>query len=171
MGFLLAAATAFGGVARAEEPPVLKTDFIEIQMPMHWECNDEVPKTCRDMRPERRKDALMSVAGKPARPNETLPAFLGYLKQPKTWREEDGGVVTSKVIEATTVTLGGQPWVSVIHDDSEVRGFRTRYMVTVKDGEIVVLTFTARTNTYAFFAGDFQRGVETAKLKSPEHKP
>ena len=155
------AAWAGGG----EEGPWTSTDFIDFQLPSHWTCNEASPRTCQDSRPVLQQEAMLSFAGKPAKENETLPAYLAYLKRPKTWQEENGTEVTSHVVEAKMITVGGQSWVSVIHEDSELRGFRTRYLATVKDGTVVIVTLTARSDRYGVYESELERGLKSAKLK------
>jgi hypothetical protein len=170
-GVFAAGAVAFGvassGVASgAEEGAWTTTDFIDLQLPPHWVCNEQVPRTCQDSRPGLQQDAMLSLAGKPARENETVPLYLAYLKRPKTWQEENGSQVTSRVVDAKVVTIAGQPWASVLQEDSELRGFRTRYLVTVKNATVVVLTLTARDEKYGAAEADFERALQTAHLKA-----
>jgi hypothetical protein len=156
--------------AWADDAPTWSTnDFIDFQLPAHWVCNDEAPRTCQDSRPGFQQEAMLSLAGKPAKENETLPNFMAYLKRPRNWQDDHGNAVTSHVIEAKMVTFGGQPWASVLHQDGEVRGFKTRYLATVKNGTMVVLTFTARDDKYNAYEPDFEHGVQTAKLKVMKH--
>ncbi len=146
------------------------TDFLDFQLSKRWTCDGQKPlRSCQDARPDSKKDAMLSFAGRPARPNQTLEGYLGSLKHPKVWHDENGGTVASHVINSEIVTIGGQPWVRSVHDESELRGYRTRYMVTIKDGWVVVITLTGRFDRFEDYEKDLEQGMQTVRLKVPAH--
>jgi hypothetical protein len=156
-------------LASTRDPPtpnLVTTSFLDFEAPPNWSCNVESSTwVCQDTRPDRQHESIIIFAAKQVGPGDDVDVVLANLRRPKTWRAGDGGVVVSQVISARKTNIAGQTWVDAVHDDSEVPGFRTRYLFTVKGGLAALVTMSAKRERYAALAGAFDDVARSLRLK------
>ena len=92
-----------------------------------------------------------------------MDQYLGYLKNPKTYSNSQGKQVTSQVKYAQNKSIAEQAWVDSLHIDSEVSGFYTRYLATVKDGIGILVTYSINKDKYAEYGAMFEDLVKSLK--------
>jgi hypothetical protein len=86
------------------------------------------------------------------------------LKNPKAYTTPQGKNVTSEVRYAQNKTIQDQPWVDALHLESEIPGFLTRYLATVKDGIGILVTYSVNKNKYQEYVGMFDNMVKSLKV-------
>ena len=89
-----------------------------------------------------------------------LDQYLAYLKSAKSYTSVQGKPVKSEPKYAKTVSIGGQPWVDSLHLESEIPGFYTRYLATVKADIGVLVTYSINKAKYQNYLNDFEAMVE-----------
>jgi hypothetical protein len=65
---------------------------------------------------------------------------------------------------AKTQNLNGHPWVDSLHLESEIPGFYTRYLATVKQDIGVLVTYSVNKAKYQDYLQDFDHMVNTLKV-------
>src|SRR6476620_3480272 len=107
--------------------------FTEFELPPQWQCNLEGAEwVCQSTNESKKKDAIIVLAAKLKGDQDSLDQYLNYLKAPKTFTNVQGKSVKSEAKYAKTVNINGQAWVDSLHLESELPGFYTRYLATVK---------------------------------------
>ena len=65
---------------------------------------------------------------------------------------------------AKDVNLNGQAWVDALHMESEIPGFYTRYLATVKQDIGILVTYSINKAKYQDYLNDFDKMVRTLKV-------
>ena len=139
--------------------------FTEFELPPQWQCNLEGAEwVCQNSVDAKKKDAIIVLAAKLKGEQDSLDQYLTYLKAAKTWTSVQGKPVKSDAKYAKTVNLNGQAWVDSLHLESEIPGFFTRYLATVKQDIGVLITYSIRKDKYQEYLSDFDNLVKTLKV-------
>lgn len=140
--------------------------FIEFEVPSDWTCLLEGTEwVCQNQTDAtKKKDGIIIFAAKIQGDQDTLDQYLGYLKNPKAYTTPQGKTVTSEVRYAQNKTIQDQPWVDALHLESEIPGFLTRYLATVKDGIGILVTYSVNKNKYQEYASMFDTMVKSLKV-------
>ena len=139
--------------------------FAEFELPPQWQCNLEGAEwVCQSVDQAKKRDAIIVLAAKLKSDQDSLDQYLDYLKAPKTYVSVQGKQVKSEVRFAKTVALNGHSWVDSLHLDSEIPGFYTRYVATVKQDIGVLITYSINKNKYQEYIQDFDNLVKTLRV-------
>jgi len=139
--------------------------FVEFELPTGWVCLLEGAEwVCQDQQnATKKKEAIIVLAAKIQGDQDTLDQYLNYLKNPKSYTSPQGKQVTSEVRYAQNKTIGDQSWVDALHLESEISGFYTRYLATVKDGIGILVTYSVNKNKYQEYSAMFDAMVKSLK--------
>lgn len=140
--------------------------FVEFELPGGWVCLLEGTEwVCQNQQDAaKKKEAIIVFAAKIQGDQDTLDQYLGYLRNPKVYTSIQGKSVTSEVRYAQNKTIQEHPWVDSLHLESEISGFYTRYLATVKDGIGVLVTYSVNKNKYQEYSAMFEEMVKTLKV-------
>lgn len=139
--------------------------FVEFELPPQWQCNLEGAEwVCQSTNEDRRRDAIIVLAAKLKGDQDSLDQYLAYLKQAKTYTSVQGRPVKSETRYAKTVSINNQPWVDALHLESEIPGFYTRYLATIKEDIGVLVTYSINKAKYQQYLQDFENMVNTLKV-------
>lgn len=148
---------------------VLAKDFTnqycQFTLPDGWNCQLEGSEwVCQSDNNDRKKEAIVILAAKIAGPKDKLEEYQAYLKAPKTFTLPGGKTQVSEAKYTNSKTVNSQPWIDSLHLASEVPGFYTRYLATVKEDLGVAVTFSVAKDFYANYQGVFDKMVESLKV-------
>lgn len=139
--------------------------FTEFELPPQWQCNLEGAEwVCQSTDPHKKRDAIIVLAAKIKGEQDSMDQYLTYLKAPKSFQSVQGRPVKSDPKYAKIVNINGQPWVDALHLESEIPGFYTRYLATVKDDIGVLVTYSINKSKYQDYLEDFDNMVRTLKV-------
>lgn len=139
--------------------------FVEFELPPQWQCNLEGAEwVCQSLSENKKRDAIIVLAAKLKGDQDSLDQYLGYLKNPKHFTSVQGKMVSSEPRYAKTIDIDRQAWVDSLHSDSEIPGFFTRYLATIKQDIGVLVTYSIHKNKYQQYIGDFETLVKTLKV-------
>jgi hypothetical protein len=139
--------------------------FIEFELPPQWQCNLEGAEwVCQSSDVSKKKDAIIVLAAKLKGDQDSLDQYLTYLKAAKSWTSVQGRAVKSDPKYAKTENINGDAWVDALHLESEIPGFYTRYLATVKQDIGVLVTYSINKAKYQQYLGDFENMVKTLKV-------
>ena len=139
--------------------------FVEFELPTNWVCLLEGAEwVCQNQQDAtKKKDAIIILAAKIQGDQDTLDQYAAYLKNPKVYTTPQGKSVSSTVRYSQNKTIQDQSWVDALHLESEIPGFYTRYLATVKDGIGVLVTYSVNKNKYQDYASMFEAMVKSLK--------
>jgi len=139
--------------------------FTEFELPPAWACNLEGAEwVCQNTDEAKKKEAIIVLAAKLKGDQDSLDQYLTYLKAAKSYTSVAGKPMKSEPKFAKTVNLNGQPWVDALHMESEIPGFYTRYLATVKDDIGVLVTYSIAKNKYQDYQKEFENLTRTLKV-------
>jgi hypothetical protein len=157
------ASTAF--LAQRAEAAKFANQFTEFELPPQWACALEGAEwVCQNANEAKKRDAIIVLAAKLKGDQDSIDQYLDYLKAPKTYTSIQGKPVKSEMKYAKTVNINGHPWVDSLHMESEIPGFYTRYLATIKQDIGVLVTYSINKTKYQDYLNDFEAMVKTLKV-------
>jgi len=163
--FAIAVSLSFMLLANSSHAAKFANQFVEFELPTGWVCLLEGAEwVCQDQQnAAKKKDAIVILAAKIQGDQDSLDQYLGFLKNPKSYLSPQGKNITSEVRYARNSTINDQAWVDSLHLESEITGFLTRYLATVKDGIGILVTYSVNKNKYQEYAPMFEELVKSLK--------
>ena len=139
--------------------------FVEFELPANWMCLLEGAEwVCQNQQDAaKKKDAIIILAAKIQGDQDTLDQYAAYLKNPKTFTTPQGKTLSSTVRYSQNKTIQDHPWVDALHLESEIPGFYTRYLATLKDGIGILVTYSVNKNKYQDYSAMFDTMVKSLK--------
>lgn len=139
--------------------------FSEFELPPQWTCQLEGAEwVCQSTDEAKKRDAIIVLAAKIKGEQDSMDQYLTYLKAAKTYTSVQGKPVKSEFRYAKIININGQPWVDALHLESEIPGFYTRYLATVKEDIGVLITYSINKAKYQSYVEDFEAMVRTLKV-------
>lgn len=139
--------------------------FTEFELPPQWQCNLEGAEwVCQNTTESKKRDAIIVLAAKLKGDQDSLDQYLAYLKAPKFYTSVQNKPVKSEPKTAKIANINGQAWVDSLHLESEIPGFYTRYLATVKQDIGVLVTYSINKNKYQDYINDFDNLVKTLRV-------
>jgi hypothetical protein len=93
-----------------------------------------------------------------------LAQYQAYLKKSKTFTLPGGKTQVSEAKYTKLNDVNDQKWVDSLHMASEVPGFYTRYMATVKEDLGIAVTFSVGKDHYSSYQELFESIISTLKV-------
>jgi hypothetical protein len=141
------------------------SQYTEFELPPGWQCALEGTEwVCQSDNEERKKEAIIILAAKIRGQQDSLDQYQAYLKGQKTFTLPGGKTQISEAKYASPKNINDHQWVDALHLASEVPGFYTRYLATVKEDLGVAVTFSVAKDHYASYQGIFDNIVATLRV-------
>ncbi|MBI3554960.1 MAG: hypothetical protein HY074_01700 [Deltaproteobacteria bacterium] len=169
-------AFGIGLLSSSVQADVFKAKWIEINLPAGWSCVQKrgVEWVCASHDKSAAHDAYWVLAAKPKETEDTLESYRDKLRQSRVSLGAGGKRVTTEPSYVKELELGGAKWVDVLHTDSELRGYLTRYVATVLPDLGVVVTYTILKAKYTQYSTQFDQilmGMKVTNVKDPNEAP
>lgn len=139
--------------------------YTQFELPAGWECVIEGSEwVCQSENKDRRKEAIIILAAKKRGQQDTMANYQAYLKQAKTYQLPGAKTQKSEPKTVKVQNINGQQWVDALHLASEVPGFYTRYLATVKADIGVAITFSVTKSMYNAYKGIFDGVIASMRI-------
>lgn len=139
--------------------------YTEFELPTGWSCAIEGSEwVCQSENKDRQKEAIIILAAKIRGPQDSLAEYQAYLKTDKSYQLPGGKVQKSEPKYTKLNTVNSQQWVDALHLASEVPGFYTRYLATVKEDLGVAVTFSVTKEMYSAYQAIFDNVVASLRV-------
>lgn len=139
--------------------------YCEFELPSGWQCALEGSEwVCQSENSERKKEAIIILAAKRRGEQDSMEEYTAYLKKPKTYTLPGGKTQVSEAKYTKMNAVNGHQWIDALHLASEVPGFYTRYLATVKEDLGVAVTFSVAKDLYASYQGIFDNVVASLRV-------
>lgn len=153
------------GIPSLVHAKTFSSQFSEFELPTGWDCALEGSEwVCQSDDKDRKKEAIIILAAKYRGEQDSLDQYQAYLKQPKSFNLPGGKTQISEAKSVAIKTINGQQWVDALHLASEVPGFYTRYLATVKSTLGIAVTFSVAKDHYDAYQDIFEKVVATLKV-------
>jgi len=141
------------------------SQYCEFELPGGWECALEGSEwVCQSTNKQRQKEAIIILAAKIRGEKDDLDQYMAYLKGTKSFTIPGGKQQVSEAKYSNLKTINDQRWVDALHLASEVPGFYTRYLATVKEDLGVAVTFSVGKDFYASYQPVFDQIVASLRV-------
>ena len=139
--------------------------YTEFELPPNWQCQLQGAEwVCQSLNKDRQKEAIIILAAKIRSKADSFEQYLSYLKKAKTFTLPGGKTQVSESKYAKLTNINGHRWIDALHLASEVPGFYTRYLATVKSDIGVVVTFSVSKEHYSSYQQVFENIVKTLRV-------
>jgi len=139
--------------------------FISFELPANWQCNLEGAEwVCQNVDKKSSRDAIIIMAAKLKGNQDSLDQYLEHLQKPKTYRSVNNRPVQSEPKFARYKKINGHTWVDSLHLESEIPGFYTRYLATVKEDIGVLVTYSVNKSSHSQYLDEFEAMVKTLQV-------
>jgi hypothetical protein len=139
--------------------------YTQFELPPGWQCAIEGSEwVCQSENKDRKKEAIIILAAKIRGENDSLAAYQAYLKKDKAYQLPGGKFQKSEPKYTKLAVINKQQWADALHLASEVPGFYTRYLATVKEDLGVAVTFSVTKDMYNVYQGIFDNVVATLRV-------
>ncbi len=141
------------------------SQYCEFELPSGWDCALEGTEwVCQSSNKDRKKEAIIILAAKIRGSQDSLAQYQAYLKKAKTFTLPGGKTQVSEAKYTKLNDVNDQKWVDSLHMASEVPGFYTRYMATVKEDLGIAVTFSVAKDHYSSYQELFESIISTLKV-------
>jgi hypothetical protein len=138
--------------------------FIEFELPFKWNCMLEGAEwVCQSTDDNKKRDGIIVLAAKLKGDQDDLLKYQDHLTKPRTFSAPNGKLITSQPKYARQIQLNGQPWVDSLHTESEIPGFYTRYLATVKEDIGILVTYSVNKAKFTDYQPQFEDMVKSLK--------
>lgn len=139
--------------------------YSQFELPPGWDCSLEGTEwVCQSSNADRKREAIIILAAKIRGQQDSLEQYQAYLKKTKTFTLPGGKTQVSESVYSKKKKVNGQQWIEALHMASEVPGFYTRYMATVKEDLGIAVTFSVAKDHYNAYKSVFDKIIETLKV-------
>lgn len=139
--------------------------YAEFELPPQWECALEGSEyVCQSENAERKKEAIIILAAKIRGEQDSIDEYMAYLKKTKEYNLPGGKKQISEPKNTKMTTIADHQWVDALHLASEVPGFYTRYLATVKEDLGVAVTFSVTKDLYQTYLPVIDKLVSTLRV-------
>ena len=139
--------------------------YTEFELPPGWQCTLEGTEwVCQSLNKDRKKEAIIILAAKIRGSQDSLDQYQAHLKNTKTLKLPGGKIQVSEHKYTKIKKVGQHRWVDSLHLASEVPGFYTRYLATVKQDLGVAVTFSVAKDHYASYQALFDKIVASLRV-------
>jgi hypothetical protein len=141
------------------------SQYSEFELPPGWECSLEGTEwVCQSTNKARQKEAIIILAAKIRGEKDSLDEYQSYLKKNKTFKLPGGKTQVSEPKYAIMKTINNHRWIDALHLASEVPGFYTRYVATVKEDLGVAVTLSVSKDHYTAYQPVFDKIVASLRV-------
>lgn len=139
--------------------------YAEFELPSGWECALEGSEyVCQSENADRKKESIIILAAKIRGEQDTLDEYMSYLKKTKEYNLPGGKKQISEPKHTKMSKINDHQWVDALHLASEVPGFYTRYLATVKEDLGVAVTFSVTKDLYSTYLPIMDKLISTLRV-------
>lgn len=156
---------ALAALSLSVEAKRFTNQYTEFELPGGWECQLEGTEwVCQSSNKDRKKEAIIILAAKLRGQKDDLSEYQNYLKAPKTFTLPGGKTQVSEAKYTKIKEVNGHRWVDSLHMASEVPGFYTRYLATIKEDLGVAVTLSVSKDHYSSYQAIFESIVSSLRV-------
>jgi hypothetical protein len=146
---------------------VFRNSYVAFEMPDHFDCNLEHTEwVCRSKDPKTQRESMFILTAKEVGPSDSMEQYRAHLSQPQpTSHKPDGKAQMSRVVyPPKPIKVNDHEWIDGLHMNSEVPGYYTRYIATVRDQIAILVTLSAHREHYSKYSPQFFRTVNSLRI-------
>lgn len=149
----------------AVQANVFTSETLQFSLPKYWECQLEGTEwVCQSTNKDRKREAIVILATKYRGADDSLDKYQSYLKKKKILSLPGGKTQVSEAKYSKASKINNHRWIDSLHYASEVPGFYTRYLASVKEDLGVAVTFSVSKEHYHSYQKRISNLVKSLKV-------
>lgn len=142
-----------------------KNAYVAFELPDSWVCKLESTEwNCHSEDGRKAKEAVIILTAKEVGPTDSFEQYENYLKAKKTIQSSQGTRTSEVVYAPKKYNINDHPWLDGLHLNSEIPGYYTRYLATIKDQLAILVTLTSHKRYYTSYSSDFVRVAQSLRV-------
>jgi len=159
---LILIAFLFCSVSQAK---LFRNAYVQFELPDQWDCVIEGTEwVCSSKNKIDAKESIIILTAKEVGPQDSFQSYETYLKTPKQVQQASGKAILSQVKYVNNRKINDHPCVDSLHLGSEISGYYTRYLATIKDKIAILVTLSAHQKYYTKYSSDYYKAVESLRV-------
>lgn len=162
----------FGGLAFSllfsvsADAKLFRNAYVQFVLPSAWNCKLEGTEwVCNSRKKNDKTESIIILTAKEIGPKDNFAAYMKHLQTPRVLPGAKGKSVTAKIKQKPRKRgINGHQWIDSLHLGSEIPGYYTRYLATVKDRLAILVTLSAHQRYYTKYSSDFFKAVESLRV-------
>lgn len=144
-----------------------KSKFVTLELPPNWDCQqEELDWVCQPENVNLRNEALVVIVTKATNPSDdSLAKYEEYLKNPKQMRDLVGNTYTTDIKYTKQKKIRDQLWVDSLQIGSEVPGFVSRYVTSIKEQVAALISYHVAETAFPKWAEILDKMIDSAELR------
>jgi hypothetical protein len=144
---------------------LFSSKYCQFELPPGWDCALEGSEyVCQSENADRKKESIVILAAKIRGEQDSLDEYMAYLKKTKEYQLPGGKKQISESKNTKMTNINEHQWVDALHLASEVPGFYTRYLATVKEDLGIAVTFSVSKDLYTTYLPIIDKMVSTLRV-------
>jgi LPXTG-motif cell wall-anchored protein len=150
----------------AADAKKFRTDFISLELPPAWDCvKEEIDWVCQPDNLAQRSEAIVVIVAKNVNPvDDNFEAYEAILKEPRDMRDLLGNAYKSEVKYVRFKEIRNHKWIDSLTYGSEIPGFFTRYVASIKGKVAGLVTYSIAESVYAKWAPILDKMLDSLEL-------
>ncbi len=151
------------GMTSSLQAEKFNSPFLNFNTPPGWSCTHIAGSwNCNSPKNSPRKGIIV-LTTKKTKVGVNLKTYLNRLQKPmKT--EWNSQTIESQPQSVEEVTIRNHNWIQATHLNSEIPNGVTKYLITIKNGLTILVSFTASNDDYPSFSSAFVKSIESLKI-------
>jgi hypothetical protein len=148
------------------EAKTFRTQFIKLELPANWDCRqEEIDWVCQPDNLAERSEAILVVVTKAVNEvDDNYPKYKEELEKPRDMRDLLGNAYKSQVKYVRERQILNHPWVDALHLGSEIPGFYTRYVASIREKVAGLITYSVAESVFPKYAQVMDQMIDTAEI-------
>ncbi|MDZ4678387.1 MAG: hypothetical protein SGI74_12860 [Oligoflexia bacterium] len=147
------------------EAKLFRNAYVQFELPESWNCNLEGTEwVCASTKKDDARESIIILTAKEVGPQDSFASYENYLKVPRLLKLPTGKETPSQVKNSRIRKINDHQWVDSLHLGSEISGYYTRYLATIKDKLAILVTLSAHQKFYTKFSNDYFKAVESLRV-------
>lgn len=144
---------------------LFRNAYVQFELPAQWDCSLEGTEwVCSSKSKSDAKESIIILTAKEVGPQDSFQAYESYLKTPKQLATAAGKATQSQIKSVKQRKINDHTWVDALHLGSEIPGYYTRYIATIKDKLAILVTLSAHQKHYTKYSNDYFKAVESLRV-------
>ncbi len=144
---------------------LFRNAYVQFELPGQWDCQLEGTEwVCASQNKSDSRESIIILTAKEVGPQDSFAAYESYLRAPKQVPNTTGKPAVSVVKSIRQRKINDHPWVDALHMGSEIPGYYTRYLATIKDKLAILVTLSAHQKYYTKYSSDYFKAVESLRV-------
>ncbi|MBK9294867.1 MAG: hypothetical protein IPM57_10590 [Oligoflexia bacterium] len=149
----------------SSDAKLFKNAYVQFELPAQWDCSLEGTEwVCSSKNKIDAKESIIILTAKEVGPQDSFQAYEAYLKTQKQLAGNNSKPVLSQIKSVKQRKINNHAWVDALHLSSEIPGYYTRYLATIKDRLAILVTLSAHQKYYTKYSNDYFKAVESLRV-------